>query len=714
MKQIIQNYRSGKLEVADVPVPELRAGTVLVHTRVSLISAGTERQLVQLAKASLVGKAAARPDLVRQVMRKVERDGVVETVGAVFSKLDTPIPLGYSLSGTVFDVHPSVTHLAVGDRVACAGAGHANHAEFNAVPKHLCVKLPDGVSDDDASFVTVGAIALQGLRQAQPTLGERFVVLGLGLIGQLTVQLLKANGCRVLGYDPDAAKVDLARKLGADQAVASDIAEAVQNFTGGVGADGVIVAASSSSNEPIRTAAEISRLKGRVVVVGLVGMELEREPFYRKELDLRLSMSYGPGRYDPAYEQEGRDYPIAYVRWTEQRNMTAFLELVAASKVTPAELVSHRFPIGEAEKAYDLLDGKSPHLGILLNYPADTAVARRIAVGARSHAVAVARNRVGVIGAGNFAKSVLLPAMKKQRDVMFTSVVTTSGISAHHVARKFGFGSASTEAMSVFGDPDTNTVIIATRHSTHARLTRMGLDAGKHVFCEKPIALTEAELTEVMEAAEKSAGILAVGFNRRFAPQVRTIKDAFADRTGPLMMAYRVNAGVVPATSWLVGEEGGGRILGEVCHFVDTLSFIAGAPVVAVSAQGTDASPDSVAATVTFADGSVGTILYTAVGDPAFPKEYLEVFAADRVAILDDFRALTLSTRGKRSRRSSLSRDKGHRDLLRTFLKATRGEGARPFTLAEIANVTSATLAIEQAVKTRAQVAVEDRSPAQG
>lgn len=707
MKQVVQNYRSGKLDVAEIPVPVLRPGTVLVRTAVSLISAGTERQLMSLARASLFGKAAARPDLVRQVVRKVERDGVYETFGAVFSKLDTPIPLGYSLAGVVVDVHPTVAHLAVGDRVACAGAGHANHAEFNVIPKHLCVKIPSEVSDEDASFVTLGAIALQGLRQAEPTLGERFVVLGLGLIGQLTVQLLKANGCQVLGYDPDPSKAATALELGADLAASSNLEPAVRNFTGGIGADGVIVAASSKSSEPMRAAAEIARLKGRVVVVGQVGMELEREPFYRKELDLRLSMSYGPGRYDPAYEEHGHDYPIGYVRWTEERNLAAFLELVRSGKVTPTDLVSHRFPIAAAHDAYDLLESGKPCLGVLLRYPEDAPVARRIAIKSAPRAVVGGRCRVSVIGAGNFAKGVLIPALRKLPSVELGGVVTSGGISAHRAASKFGFSFAATDTASVLDERETDAIVIATRHASHARLARTALGAGKHVFCEKPLALNKNELADVMQAAATSPGILTVGFNRRFAPYVRLIKEAVAGRAGPLMMSYRINAGALPATSWLVGDEGGGRIVGEVCHFVDTMSFIAAAPVARVQAHRLDGSSDSIAATLHFADGSIGTIVYASGGDPTFPKERLEVFGFGRVAVLDDFRTLTLSVAGKRRRTRALWRDKGHSDLLRAFIGATRGEGPPPMTSAEIANVTSTTFAIEEAIRTRAEITVE-------
>jgi polar amino acid transport system substrate-binding protein len=448
-------------------------------------------------------------------------------------------------------------------------------------------------------------------------------------------------------------------------------------------------------------------MKGRVVVVGQVGMDLVRDPFYRKELDLRLSMSYGPGRYDPAYEEQGHDYPIGYVRWTEERNLAAFLELVRAGKVTPAALVSHRFPIASAEAAYDLLESGNPCLGVLLNYPADATLDRRVVLAPVPRTAARGETRVGMIGAGNFAKGVLIPVLKKLPNVTLGGVVTSGGISAHHAASKFGFSVAATDVATVIGDPETDAVVIATRHSSHARLARMALEAGKHVFCEKPLTLTRDELAEVIAAAQRSAGILTVGFNRRCAPHVRAIKEMIAARAGQLMMSYRINAGAVPATSWLVGEEGGGRVLGEVCHFVDTMSYLAGAPVTRVSARRLEASADSVAATLTFADGSIGTILYTSVGDPSLPKERLEVFASGRVAVLDDFRWLTLSVAGKRRRRRAMSRDKGHRALLAAFVAATRGEGTPPMSLAEIANVTSATFAIEEAVRTRAEMAVE-------
>jgi predicted dehydrogenase/threonine dehydrogenase-like Zn-dependent dehydrogenase len=678
----------------------------MVRSSISVISTGTERQLLRLAQATLLGKAIARPDLVHQTLNKMRRDGVVETVGKVFSKLDTPTPLGYSLAGTVVDLDPSVTGFSVGDRVACAGAGYATHAELNVIPKHLCTKLPPAVSNEDAAFVTLGAIALQGVRQAQPQLDERFVVLGLGLIGLLTIQILKANGCRVLGFDPDVERAKLALALGADDAVASDLPQAALAFTDGVGADGVIVAASSPSNEPIQTAAEISRAKGRVVVVGLVGMNLERDQFYRKELDLRLSMSYGPGRYDPSYEDHGHDYPIAYVRWTEGRNMAAFVHLISAGKVTPARLISHRYPIADAADAYKLLASSAPCLGILLTYPTDAPLVRRLPVTANKPVENNSGNRIGFIGAGSFARDTLMPLASAVPGATLTVVATKSGSSARHAAKKFGFRFAASDPAEVIADEATDTVVIATRHSTHAQLVVSALQHGKHVFCEKPLALTKEELDKVMSAANGSKTLLAVGFNRRFAPYILATKQWLSGHAGPLVMTYRVNAGTLPAAHWSLGEEGGGRIIGEVCHFVDAMASLVGAPVLRVSAHRPPGSSDSVVATLVFAGGSVGTIVYTALGDASLPKEFLEVFAPGRAAILDDFRKLSLVADGKTRRRRTFRRDKGHKALLAAFVKATQSQGPLPMTLAEIANVTSTTFAIESALRDGREVAV--------
>ena len=694
MKQVQQSYRSGALGIVDAPAPRPGDGEVFVATRVSLISSGTERQLMQLAKSSLAAKAAARPDLVKRVIKTVRREGLRATAEKVFARLDTPIPLGYSLVGEVVAFGRGVEGLAPGDRVCCAGAALANHAEYNVVPKNLVVAAPKGVSDEDASFVTLGAIALQGVRVAAPTLGEWVVVTGLGLIVLLTVQLLKANGCRVIGFDPNPERAALARDLGADEAVSDGLHNLVLARTRGYGADAVIVAASAKSSDPVNQAAEMSRVKGRVVVVGLVGLSIDREPFYKRELDLRFSMSYGPGRGDPAYEQEGADYPLAYVRWTEQRNMAAFLDLIEAGRVTPQKYVTHRFAIGDAEQAYALMERNAPHLAILLTYPPGGDDAPKVV---KSSATAKAGQGVAFVGFGNYARSVLLPRVKAAQATL-TAVVTKTGLSASHSAQKYGFAIAATDASAAFDDPATGAVFIATRHDTHADLAARALAAGKHVFCEKPLALDLEGLDRAISAARASSGHLTVGFNRRFAPLLVEMKREIGARVGPLAMLYRVNAGPTPADSWIQRGEGGGRVLGEVCHFIDALTFLADSLPVEAQAVRTGGLSDCVSILLAFADGSTGTILYSSLGDPAAPKEYVEVFARDKTLRLEDFSELTAHVAGK-ARKRSAKQDKGQTGLVSAFLAAAR-EGAKPpIPLDEIEAVSRMTIVIEEALR---------------
>ena len=703
MKQVIQSYRTGELAVAEVPSPRLPAGGVLIATRASLVSAGTEKMLLQLAKASLAGKALARPDLVRQVVAKARREGIGQTLSKVRSRLETPIPLGYSAAGRVLEVGPGIDHLRPGERVAAAGAGYANHAGLIAVPKHLCVAVPQGVSDEAAAFATVGAIALQGVRQAAPTLGERVVVIGLGLIGLLTVQLLKANGCRVLGQDPDPARVGLARELGADLTVTDDLAAAATGFTRGRGADSVLVTASTPSHEPVNLAAEIARPKGTLVLVGMVGMNLTREPFYKKELNLRLSMSYGPGRYDPAYEEQGQDYPFAHVRWTEQRNLEAFLDLVAAGRVTPEKLITHRFPIAEAEQAYQLMEGRDPYLGILLTYPdTDPATARedhRINLKAPV-AIATDQTGIGFIGAGNFARSVLLPTLAKLPGHRLTGVVTATGMSAAEVAKRFGFRFATTDYREILNDPATNAVVIATRHDRHSALACAALEAGKAVFVEKPLAIDRVQLDALIAVLETTGGRLQVGFNRRFSPLLQQARAALDGRNSPLVMTYRVNAGVVPDSSWIQQAEGGGRIVGEVCHFVDVFQFLTAARPVEVFARSVPGYADAVSIQIGFDDGSLGTIIYTALGDPGFPKESLEVFSHERVIAIDDYLSARFVVRGRARKVRLRGQDKGFAGELQAFLDAVRSGGPMAIPPDSLIDSTLATFAIEDSLAT--------------
>lgn len=707
MKQVEQSYRRGTLRVVEVPPPVIGAGAVLVASRVSLISSGTEKQLLELAKASLAGKALARPDLVRQVLRTARQQGVTATAQKVLAKLDVPIPMGYSVAGVVVEAGARVRHLHVGQRVACAGAGFANHAELNAVPKNLVVPVPAGVSDAQASFVTLGAIALQGVRQASPTLGEAVVVMGLGLIGLLTVQLLKANGCRVLGFDPDPDRAGRALELGANVSVSAGLEAAVDSFTGGAGADAVLVTASTKSSAPVNTAGEISRAKGRVVVVGLVGMNLQRDIFYKREVDLRLSLSYGPGRHDPDYELSGHDYPLPYVRWTEQRNMEAFLNLVAEGRVTPEKLITHEFAIGDAQKAYQLITDGEPHLAMLLNYPEE------VALGSRTIAKPPSRTRkredrvhVGFVGLGNYAKAVLLPAIRKVAAAELTRVATSTGISANSAAEKYGFESFSTDGNEVIDAPDLDLIFIATRHDSHADYATRALEAGKHVFVEKPLALDLEQLDRVSRAAANSAGILMMGLNRRFAPSVGTAKAALSLAPGPKVMLYRVNAGPVPADSWIRRDEGGGRIIGEMCHFVDLLMHLAGSVPTEVHAIAAGGADDAVSVLMRFADGSTGNVVYSSLGDPSVPKEYIEVFTGGTVVQIEDFSGLVIASAGKR-KRSKAAQDKGQSAMVAALFDAVREGAQSPIALDELIAATEATFAIEQSLRTGRPVVLE-------
>jgi predicted dehydrogenase/threonine dehydrogenase-like Zn-dependent dehydrogenase len=711
MKQVLQHVRSGKLELAEVPEPAPRSGGVVVRNAASLISAGTEKMIIDFAGKSLLGKARERPDLVRQVVDKVRKDGLGPTVQTVMSRLDQPMALGYSCAGVVEHAGTGAPEFQPGDRVACAGMGYASHAAAVYVPRNLTVAIPDGVSFEDASYVTLGAIALQGVRVAEPRLGETVAVIGLGLLGQLTVQILRAAGCRVVGIDLDPSKISLARELGAELAVlrSDDVHAALDAFTGGVGADSVIVTAAADSNDPIELAGELCRDRGIVSMVGAVRMDIPRKVYYEKELQLRLSRSYGPGRYDPEYEEGGRDYPIGYVRWTERRNMQEFLRLVSTGQVTPSRLTSHRFDLAEAEQAYAIVTGedRQPFLGVILTYPAQADAGGRT-VQLRPAAPRAGKIGLGVIGAGNFAKAVLLPRIAKS-GVDLVGVSTATGPSAKATGEKFGFGYCTTDTERLLADPAVHAVVIATRHGSHAAQTVRALRAGKAVFVEKPLALDEAGLREVLAAQAETGGVLAVGFNRRFSPLVEQMKAAFAPGA-PLAMTYRINAGPIPANTWIHDpEQGGGRIIGEVCHFVDLVQHVAGDDVVevfAVNAGGHAAGlHDVVAVTLRMRGGSIASISYFSSGDKSYPKERLEVFGGGTIAVLDDFRELTVSRGGKRRSVKKLSQDKGFDEEIAAFLAGVKG-GTMPIPVASLAVTTRATFAIEESLRTGLPVAV--------
>jgi predicted dehydrogenase/threonine dehydrogenase-like Zn-dependent dehydrogenase len=712
MKQVLQYHRSGTTRVVDVPAPTTPSGGVLVHNRWSLISPGTERTTVTSGGANLVTTARKRPDLVKQVLDKAAHDGIGATLEAVKSRLDVAIPLGYSCAGTVLDVGAAASAaFSRGDRVACAGAGQASHAEIVAVARNLTVRIPDLVSLDDAAFVTIGAIALQGVRIADVRLGEACVVIGLGLVGQLAIQLLKAAGCRVFGIDVAADKVDLARAQGADDAcLRSDptLVERVRDFSLGRGADSILIAAASSSSDPVQLAPTLARDRAVVVALGMIGMDVPRNAYYDKELQLRLSRSYGPGRYDRTYEEDGVDYPVGYVRWTEQRNMEAFLDLVAAGRVHPSGLVTHRIPVAEAERAYQIVKGEitEPYLGILLEYPETTAQAAptttRIDL-RPPQPISRGNVRLGVVGAGNFARSVLLPALRKL-DVELVGVATVSAPSAQQTASRFGFGYAATDWHQIVEDDTLDAVLIATRHDLHASVAAAALRAGKAVFVEKPLALCADELDDVLTAWQSSGCVLQVGFNRRFATTYQQLKAEFAGRRAPLVMAYRVNAGSVLATSWIVDPvQGGGRLIGEVCHMLDLLVDLAGAPVTSVYTQPIGSgSSDDVLVSLSFGDGSIGTIVYAGGGARSLHKEQLEVLGGGKATVLDDFRTLHLYSGGdtKRSGGRLANQDKGHAAELSAFLEAVRLGRPSPVDPLVAAHVTRVTFAAVESART--------------
>jgi predicted dehydrogenase/threonine dehydrogenase-like Zn-dependent dehydrogenase len=710
MLQVTQYQKTGELRVEELPVPRLRPGGVLVRNVCSLISAGTERTSVEIAQASMLGKARSRPDLVRQVLDTAKREGVVATYRKVQTRLDNYKELGYSSAGVVLE--SDVPGLAPGDRVACAGTAY--HAEVVSVSKNLVTPIPDGVEFEEAAFVALGAIALQGVRQAGLGLGERVAVVGLGVLGLITVQLLKAQGCRVIGLDIDERTFDLARALGCDDCVPNDAgaAAAIESFTRGHGTDAVLITASTRSNQPLELALEVARPASVIVVVGAVGMDVPRSPFYEKELELRIARSYGPGRYDPAYEEDGIDYPIGYVRWTENRNMEAALALVAERRVDVKALLTHRFPIERALEAYDLITGKSDErsLGVVLEYPERPGGReRRVAVAPAEAVAPVSELAVGFVGAGNFAQSYLLPPLVKA-GVPLAGVATSGSVSAQSVARKFGFGFAATDPAEVLSDEAVTAVFVATRHDSHARYVTEALRRGKHVFVEKPLAVTREQLAEVRAAAEAAEGrYLAVGFNRRFSPPFRDIAEFFAGRREPLAVTYRMNAGRFTSSSWIQAEGQGGRIVGEGCHVVDVFAALTGARPVRVVAAATETpnvevvGEDTASVVVAYDDGSIATLLYVANGADGLAKEYCEVSAGGRTAVMDDFREVTFHD-GRSRKRRRYKGGKGHTEEVDQFLEVVRGRAAPAFSLQSLVDTTAVTFAAVEAIRTRAAV----------
>lgn len=716
MKQIVQNARSGALECVEVPAPAPDRGQILVKTAYSVMSPGTERMAMDFARKSLVGKARSRPDLVKQVTRKLAQEGPIPTIRTVVNRLDAPQPLGYASAGVVEAVGESVRSVAPGDRVACAGAGYANHAELVVVPENLTAHVPEGLGLDRAAFATLGAIAMQGLRVGDPKLGEVVVVIGLGLIGQLTVQLLLANGCRVYGVDLDERRIANARQLGMDWGAspADDHSVFLASAAAGHGADLAIVTAASDSSEPIRLAAELCRHKGRVVAVGATAMELDRRVFYEKELELRMSMSYGPGRYDRRYEELGLDYPLAYVRWTEQRNLQAFIDLAARGSLDPLGLDIEVVDFERAPDVYESLAKKQGNsLAALFRYPevVDRSRIQRVAVETARRIGESGDLGVAFVGAGNYAKSVLLPALKRIDGLARRTVITATGASARRTAERFEFERCGTDPAEVLSDDQIDLVFVTTRHDSHASLAVSALRAGKAVWLEKPVGLTREEVDDVARAAVESGSMLMVGFNRRFSRHARLVAERFQGRTGPMSIQYVVAAGVTPTGSWLTDPDvGGGRVVGEVCHFVDLCNFLVGEEprsVFGTSLSRDDEIDDSVSATIRYPDGSVANLSYLAGASPELPKERWEVHADGKSATCENFRTTTFAG-GEKIR--AMNQDKGQQAAVAETIAAVRFGPESPIPLSQIVSASRTTFGILESIRSDAPVSIDHGS----
>ncbi len=701
MKQLIQNFKTGELYVDEVPVPSISSGMVLVENEFSLISAGTERGTVKVAKANLLGKAKQRPDLVAQVLKNIKKEGFYATLSKVKTKLDTLKALGYSTSGRVLLSMDKEGIFKQGDLVACAGQDYASHAEIIAVPQNLVVKIPENVTTEEAAFTTLGAISMQGVRQAEPKLGDKICVIGLGLLGQITCQLLKANGCAVFGIDLNKKLIYLAKEYAADNALnRSDpnLLSATENFTNGHGFDSVIISAAAQSNDPIELSSEISRKKGKIVVVGAVKMDIPRDPhFYRKELDLRMSCSYGPGRYEPDYEELGIDYPYAYVRWTEKRNMEAFLYLLSRKLINIKPLITHVFDITDAVKAYDIILGrtKEAYIGILLKYNSNK---NKHSTVIQVNNSAIKKINVGLIGAGSFAQSYLIPNVKSF-GTSLDGVVDSRGITSKSVLNKYKFNFCSSDPEDIFSRKEINAVFIATPHSSHADLVIKALKSNKAVFVEKPLAINIDQLTKVIDAKKEYSNILMVGFNRRFAQISVTIKNKFSNISEPLVVNIRVNAGLIPKGHWIQQPEiGGGRIIGEICHFIDLMQYFTESEPVKVFAESIKTinekikPEDNIAIVVKFNNGSIGNLTYLANGDSSMPKEKIEVFGGGNIGVINDFKDGSFYKNGKIIKLRSSG--KGHKEEFGLFLNAILNGNDSPINFRSICLTTLTTFKI--------------------
>lgn len=703
MKQVLQSLKSGVTEIADVPVPSIANGSLLIETSRTLVSVGTERMLVNFGKSGWINKARTQPDKVRLVVEKIKTDGLKPTLDTVLNKLDQPLPLGYCNVGSVSDVGFGVKGFKIGDRVVSNG----KHAEVVNVPINLCAKVPDNVSNDEAAFTILGAIALQSIRLVKPTLGEAIIVTGLGLVGLLTVQLLRANGCRVLGIDYDQSKLALAREFGAetvDLSAGQDPVTMANKFSRGRGADAVIIAASTQSSEPMHQAAMMCRKRGRIVLVGVTGLELSRDDFFSKEITFQVSASYGPGRYDPNYEEKGQDYPVGFVRWTEQRNFEAILDMISLGFLDVKKLISHEFDISDAEQAYDLISKSQFTLGILLKYPG-------IKINAKSQTIKFddsikypnfvenkpqTRARISFLGSGNYASSILLPAFKSAGAEM-RIIASNTGVSGFHLGKKYGFLKTTTESDILFNDPQTDAIVVATRHDSHSKFVLKALCAKKHIFVEKPLCLNLEELSEIKKNYTGNS-LLMVGFNRRFSPHVQKIKNLLQSVSGPKAMVMTINAGEIPADNWQHDPElGGGRIIGEMCHFIDLLRFLTGEKIISFDKICTNTTAqDTVTTHFLFSEGSIGTIHYFANGSKSYPKERLEIFADGKVLKLDNYIKLEGFGWPGFKKMNLWRQDKGQKACVKSFIDAlTKGHSA-PIPFEEIIEVSNVSIGLSK------------------
>ena len=714
MKQLLQHIKNGKTVIEDVPVPTPREGQALVKISASLVSAGTERMVIEFAEKSYLGKARSRPDLVKQTLDKAKREGVLPTVQTVFNRLDQPMALGYSSAGTIVALGKNMQGFKVGQRVACAGGGYATHAEYNVVPRNLLTPLPKNVDFESAAFTTLGAIALHGFRLAEPQLGENVAIIGLGLLGLLTIQLAAAAGCNVLGIDLDPKRIKLASSLGLQAVSRSQAESASAAFTANRGFDSIIICADTSSNDPIELAGVIARDRAKVVATGAVGLNIPRKIYYEKELAFINSRSYGPGRYDSNYEEIGNDYPIGYIRWTEGRNFQAVVDLLSSRKLKVESLISHRFDIEEGVNAYEVITGKKKEsfLGVLLTYPERKMKEERKITFNVQRSTSNEIVKLGVLGAGLYANATLLPVIKNNKDFELVGIASSGGLHAQHSGKKFGFQYATSSEDEIINDKNINTVAILTRHDSHSDLVVKALKAGKNVFVEKPLAITSNQLSVISKQLKaNSQSLLTVGFNRRFSPLAQSLKSQISNLQEPKYLHYRVNAGYIPLTHWTQDPAlGGGRIIGEACHFIDTLTFLVGAAPVSVTAHALPNNgkyrEDNVSMTFTFPDGSIGVVDYLANGDKSFPKERLEVFCEGMITVLDDYVSLVTVKDGKK-KEERISQDKGWKAEMAALAESIKSGKEAPIPYEQLIGVTKSTFAVVESLRSRSTIEIK-------